>query len=144
MTRRIVLAAVLALAVVLVATYVRADRQPPPVPPATDNKMLETIVTLMNAQLDRMSRDNAELRQMGPDRVDDRSLLPDEEVPRTMKHQAALLFGRLGRHEPHVGPGDRLADCLGVGGIVLLPLDVGLHVGRRHQPHGMAERRERA
>lgn len=36
---------------------------PPPVPPATDNKMLDTIVALMNGQLDRMSRDNSELRK---------------------------------------------------------------------------------
>jgi len=56
-----------------------------------------------------------------------------------MEHQAALLLGRLGLHEPHVSPGDRFADCLGVGGIVLLPLDVRLHIGRRHQPHSMAQ-----
>jgi hypothetical protein len=32
-----------------------------------------------------------------------------------MEHQAALLLGRLGRNEPHVRSGDRLADRLGVG-----------------------------
>src|SRR5262249_1129537 len=47
---------------------------------------------------------------------------------------------RLGRDEPHVGSGDRLADRFGVSGIVLLPLDVGLHVSRRHQPHRMPKR----
>jgi len=57
---------------------------------------------------------------MGADRIDHGSLLPDEGSIRQ------LLPGRLGRHEPHVGPGDRLADRLGVSGIVLLPLDVGL------------------
>src|SRR5260370_2944635 len=81
---------------------------------------------------------------MGADRINHRGLLPDEEMARAMEHQAALLFRRLGRHEPDVGSGDRLADRLGVGGIVLLPLDVGLHVGRRHQPHGMADRLELA
>jgi hypothetical protein len=35
-----------------------------------------------------------------------------------MEHQAALLLGRLGLDEPHVCPGDRFADGLGVGGIV--------------------------
>src|SRR5262249_43763657 len=34
----------------------------------------------------------------------------------------------------------RLADRFGVSGIVLLPLDVGLHVSRRHQPHRMPKR----
>src|SRR5208282_2549556 len=57
-----------------------------------------------------------------------------------VEHQAALLLRCLGLHEPHVRPGHRFADCLGVGGIVLLPLDVWLHVGRRHQPHGVTER----
>jgi hypothetical protein len=46
--------------------------------------------------------DNAELCQVSSDRFDDRGLLSDEEMPRTMKHQAALLLGRLGRQEPHV------------------------------------------
>jgi hypothetical protein len=61
-------------------------------------------------------------------------------MPRAVKHQAALLLGRLGWHKPHIGSGHCLADGLGIGGIVLLPLDVGLHVSRRHQPHGMTER----
>ena len=43
-----------------------------------------------------------------------------------------LLLWHLGRHEPHVRPGDRLADHLGVSGVVLVPLHVGLHVGGRH------------
>src|ERR1700758_63133 len=61
-------------------------------------------------------------------------------MARPMEHQAALLLGRLGLNEPHVCPGDCLADSLGVGSIVLLPLDVRLHVGRRHQTHRMPER----
>ena len=58
----------------------------------------------------------------------------------TMQCQAALLLRRLGRDEPHVRPGDRLTDRLGVGGIVLMPLHIGLHVGRRHQAHSVAKR----
>jgi hypothetical protein len=65
-------------------------------------------------------------------------------MARAMKHQAALLLGRLGLDKPHVGPGDGFADGLGVSGIVLLSLDVRLYVGRRHQAHGMAERLELA
>src|SRR5271169_1162520 len=60
----------------------------------------------------------------------------------SMKYHAALLLGRLGRHKPHVSPGDGFTDGLGIGGIVLVPLDVRLHVSRRHQPYRMAERLE--
>src|SRR5690242_4949049 len=49
-------------------------------------------------------------------------------MPRTMKHQAALLLRRLGLDKSHISSGDGLADCLSVGGIVLLPLDVRLDV----------------
>jgi hypothetical protein len=49
-------------------------------------------------------------------------LLADEQMARAMEHQAALLLGRLGRDEPHVGPGDRLADGLGVSRIVFCRL----------------------
>jgi hypothetical protein len=32
------------------------------------------------------------------------------------------------------------ADSLGIGGIILLAFEVGLHVGGWHQAHGVAER----
>ena len=56
-----------------------------------------------------------------------------------VKRQATLLLGRLGRHEPHVSPRDCLADCLGIGGIVLMPLHIGLNVSWRHQLYGVAQ-----
>ena len=43
------------------------------------------------------------------------------------------------RHKAHTRPLHRLADRLGIGGIILLAFDVGFDIGRRHQPHGMAE-----
>ena len=76
---------------------------------------------------------------MRADGVDDRGLLSDEEMPRTMQHQAALLFGRLGRHKAHARALHGLADGFGICRIVLLAFDIRLHVGRRNQPHGMAE-----
>ena len=85
-------------------------------------------------------RDDPELGKVRADRVDDGSLLADEEMPGAMKRQTALLFGRLGWHEPHVWPGHRLANRFRVGGIVLLSLDIGLHIGRRHQAYRVAER----
>src|SRR6202521_141732 len=81
---------------------------------------------------------------MRADRIDHCSLLADEQVAGAMEHQATLLLARLGCDEAHVCPGDRFADCLGVSGIVLLPLDVGLHVGRWHQAHPMPKRLELA
>jgi len=76
--------------------------------------------------------DDPELGKMGPDHIDHSSLLTDEQMARAMERQTALLLGGLGRNEPHVCPGDGFADRLGISGIVLLPLDVGLHIGRRH------------
>ena len=67
---------------------------------------------------------------MGADRIDHRGLLADKEMARAVEHQAALLLGRLGLDKPHIGPGDRFADGLGVSGIILLSLDIRLHVGR--------------
>jgi len=61
-------------------------------------------------------------------------------MARAVKHQTTLLLRRLCWREPHVGSGNRLANRLGVGHIVLLPFDIGLHVGRRHQPNGMTDR----
>ena len=88
-------------------------------------------------------RDDPELREVRADRIDHRSLLADEQVPGTVQRQAALLLRRLGRDEPHVRSGDRLADRFGVSGIVLVP-HIGLHIGRRHQTYGVAKRLELA
>jgi hypothetical protein len=85
-------------------------------------------------------RDNAKLGKMRTDGVDQRGLLTNEQVPRAMKHQATLLLHRLGLNKPHVGSRHSLADCFSVGGIILLPLDVGSDIGRRHQAHAMPKR----
>src|SRR3981189_2604068 len=85
-------------------------------------------------------RDNAELGKVSPDRVNYRGLLADEQMAGAVKHQAALLLGRLCWHKPHVGSRDRFANSLSVSCIVLMTLDVGLHVSRWHQSHGMAKR----
>jgi hypothetical protein len=77
-------------------------------------------------------RDNAELGKVRSDRIDHRGLLADEQMACAVQRQAALLLRRLCWHEPHVGSGDCFANSLCVSSIVLLPLDVGLHVGRRH------------
>src|SRR5256884_3776491 len=81
---------------------------------------------------------------MGADRIDHCGLLADEQMARAVEHQAALLLECLGRHKPHVCSGARLAIGLSVCSIVLLPLDVGLHVGRGHQADLMPKRFELA
>src|SRR6266567_5610145 len=58
---------------------------------------------------------------------------------RAMEHQTTLLLGRLGLNVSHVCPGNCFADCLGVGGIVLVSLHVRLDIGWRHQANGVAE-----
>jgi hypothetical protein len=87
----------------------------------------------------RPRRDNAELGKVSSDRINHRGLLADEQMASAVKHLATLLLRCLCWHEPHVGSGDRLANSLSVGHVVLLPLDVGFYIGWRHQPHGMAE-----
>jgi len=76
--------------------------------------------------------DNAELGEVRSDRINHRGLLADEQMACAVKHQAALLLRCLCWHEPHVGSGDRLANRLSVGHVVLLPFDVGLYIGWWH------------
>ena len=60
------------------------------------------------------------------------------------EYQATLLLRCLDRDEAHFRPGDGLADVLRISGIVLVPFDIGHHVGRWHQAHGMAKHLELA
>ncbi len=95
--------------------------------------------------LDTMAPDRCndpELRKVSADDIDYRGLLADEQVTGTVQRQAALLLRRFGRDEPHVRPSDRLTDRFGIGGVVLMPLYIRLHVRRRHQPNSVAKRME--
>src|SRR5512139_2034554 len=83
---------------------------------------------------------DSKLCEMGADHINHCGLLADEQMARTMEHQATLLLHRLGLDELHIGPGDGLADRLCVSRIVLLSLNVWLDVGRRHQAHPMPKR----
>jgi hypothetical protein len=76
---------------------------------------------------------------MRTDYIDYRGLLTNEQMTSVVQHKATLLFGRFGRHKPHVRPRDRLTNSLGVRSIVFLAIDVGLHIGRRHKSHRMAK-----
>ena len=82
---------------------------------------------------------NAELRQQTTDHVHELRALLDEEISRPMHRQRRLLLTRLDRDVAHRRARYRLADRLGVARIGLPALDVGLHIGRRHQTHLVAK-----
>ena len=106
-----------------------------------------------------LGRDDAELGQMAPQRVDqpcratrpgslrertigaaDRGPLTHQQITGAMDGQRRLLLLRLDRHKAHRRAGHRLADRRGIGRIVLVALEIGLDVLRRHQPHLVPER----
>src|SRR5262245_12994694 len=63
-----------------------------------------------------------------------------QPFPATMQQHGSLLVSRLDRHKAHRRALNRLANRFGIGGIVLVALDVRLHVLRRHQSHLMPKR----
>jgi hypothetical protein len=56
-----------------------------------------------------------------------------------VQRKRCLLLGRLGRHEAHGRPRDRLANRLGIVAVVLVGLHVRLDELRRHEPHFVAQ-----
>jgi hypothetical protein len=80
---------------------------------------------------------DAEFGHVSAQGIDQHRALPNQQAARPMQHQHRLLLDVLDWHEPHGGPRYGFADCFRIGGIVLVTLDVGLHVGRRHQLHRM-------
>lgn len=49
------------------------------------------------------------------------------------------MLGGLDLDKAHVWRRHCLADCLGIGSIILLPLDIGLYISGRHQPHAVPQ-----
>src|SRR5450631_3883149 len=80
-----------------------------------------------------------ELGQMGTKCVDQLSPLADQEIPRSVQHQRALLLDALNRHKTHRWPRDGLADRCRIGRIVLAALHIGFDIGWRHQPRVVSE-----
>jgi hypothetical protein len=87
-----------------------------------------------------LSRNNAELGEVCPDRIQEHRALSHQQVARSMQYENTLLLLGLHRHEAHVGSGDGLADRLGVGGVVLLPFHIRLHLSWRDQPDFVTKR----
>jgi len=86
-----------------------------------------------------LRRNDAEFGHVSAQGVDQHRALPNQKAARPMQHQHRLLLGVLYRHKPHRRPRYRFTDRFRIGGIVFVALDVGLHIGRRHQLHPMSE-----
>lgn len=71
--------------------------------------------------------------------VDRSDPLADQELASPMQDEHRLLHFRLDWDKARARSGHRLADRLGIGSIVLVPLHVRLDVMRRHQADVMAE-----
>ncbi len=114
--------------------------------------LARSALTMLADQLDALAaqihalerRDDPELGAVTADGVDQHGPLTHQQLASPVQHQYSLALGALDRHEPHGRPGHRLADRLGISGVVLLPPHIGLHVARRHQAHIMTERRDLA
>src|SRR6516165_1581334 len=78
----------------------------------------------------------SEMAAQGVDRL---CPLPYQKVPCSEDNGVSLGCLALHRHKAHRRPLRRLADRLGVSGIVLLPLDKRLYVGRRDKTDHMAK-----
>ena len=83
------------------------------------------------------------LQKDGSDLVHQGGALADELVAHPVQGLHVELRFRLQRDEPHGRTGRSLCDRLGIAVVVLLCLDVGPHVFRRHQPDGVALSGER-
>src|SRR5262245_27707878 len=66
--------------------------------------------------------------------------LAHQPLPATVQQHGSLLVSRLDRHKAHRRAPNRLAVRFGIGGIVLVAIDVRLHVLRRHQSYLVAKR----
>ena len=71
--------------------------------------------------------------------VDDLRALPDQKLSDTKDHRSPLGLFALHGHETHRPALRRFANSLGICRIILLPLDEGLDVGGRDEPHLMAQ-----
>lgn len=83
--------------------------------------------------------DLSELAQMPSKCIDGLGPLPDQELAHAEHQRCALRLFALHRHETHRRTKGGLADRLGIGRILLLPLDEGLEIGGWDQPHVMAQ-----
>ena len=83
--------------------------------------------------------DDPELGQVAAQGIDGGGALLQQLLAYPVQHQHRLLVLILGRDKPHAGALHRLAAGLGIGRVVLVGLDVGPNVLRRHQSYLVPE-----
>ena len=69
-------------------------------------------------------RDDPELGHVAAKRADGAGPLCDQSIPDPMQHQQRLLGLALDRNEPHARPLNGFATTLGIGGVVLIGLEI--------------------
>jgi hypothetical protein len=87
----------------------------------------------------RENLEHCELGEVAAERVHQRRSLTDQEVAAPVQHQYGLLVDALDRHEAHRWPAHSFADRFRVGSVVLVPLHIGPHVLRWHEPNRVPE-----
>jgi hypothetical protein len=85
-----------------------------------------------------MREDVAVFKQVPAQGVDALDALTHQEIARPEHDGVRLLLLGLDRNKAHARPLRRFTDGLGIGRVVLLPLDERLDIGRRDQAHLMA------
>ena len=79
----------------------------------------------VNSQFERGGLHDRKVRRQS---IHQHRALAYQSLPTSVQQHSGLLFSRLGRHEAHCRPHNRLADRFRIRSVVLVPLDVGLHV----------------
>lgn len=94
-------------------------------------------------QLRRVGRplwgDLSELAQMPSQCIDGLGPLPDQKLMHAEHHRRTLRLFALHRHKAHRRTQRGLADRLGIGCIIFLVFDKGLHLGGWDEPYIMAQ-----
>jgi hypothetical protein len=86
-----------------------------------------------------LRRDNAELGEEATQRIDEHGTLTHQEIAGAVHHERRVLRFGLDRHVSCARPRHRLADCLGIGPVILVPAHVGFNVPQRDEADVMAE-----
>ena len=87
-----------------------------------------------------MRHDQAKLAEQAAQLIEGGGALLDPGMADAVQAEHGLLLGALDRDEAHAGPGNRLADSLGIVAVVLAALTVGDHELGRHDADPMPER----
>ncbi len=91
-----------------------------------------------------LRRDDAHLGQEPAQAIAELGALANQKIARPMQSPRALLLDALNRHEAHVRPQRRFADCLGVACVGLVALHERLHIGGGHETRLVPERADDA